>query len=175
MLHLNDHLFSKLMCFLWVANFRGLTEGFACLPTLSRAFTIGHICITKNNGSFTRGGIYPYLLLLDTYFHFHVCNRVTLLDVVPQYRVHHQTPNVVLIHTMHSHPFHAMSSCICNAMCHFMSIPCQIYDECYMDNSTHALWTIISINIKFPNHHTFHVNIFAHTYININKSSPIEQ
>ena len=135
-LHLNDHLYSKPCVFLWVANFRGLTASFARLPTLSRAFTVGHICITKNTGSFTRGVIFPCLLLPDTYFHFHVCNRATLLYVVPQYRVHHQTPNAMLIHIMHSHPFHVMSPCICNAMCYFMPILCHIYDECYMDNST---------------------------------------
>ena len=94
MLPLNDHLYSKSYVFLWVVNFRGLTAGFASLPTLSRVFTVRHICITKNNGAFTRGGIYPYLLLPDTYFHFHVYNRATLLDVVPPYQAHpikHQT------------------------------------------------------------------------------------
>ena len=179
MLHLNDHLYSKSCIFLWVANFQGLTAGFASFSTLSQAFIVGYICITKNIRDFTRGGIYPHLLLPDTYFHFHLYNRETLLDVVPLYQVHHQTPNELLIHTMYSHPFHAMSLCICNAMCHFMPIPCHIFDECYMDNSTHAyhlcIMEIISISIKFPNDHTFHVNIFAHTYININKSSPIKQ
>ena len=88
MLHLNDYLYSKPCVFLWVANFWGLTTGFSRLLTLSRAFTFGHICITKNTGAFTGGGIYPCLLLLDTYFHFHVYNRVTLMDVVPSYRAH---------------------------------------------------------------------------------------
>ena len=46
------------------------------------------LCIIKNNEAFTRGGIYPYLLLPDTYFHFHVYNRATLLNVVPSYRAH---------------------------------------------------------------------------------------
>ena len=72
MLHLNDHLYSKPCVFLWVENFQGLTIGFIRLPTLSRAFTVGHISITKNNKAFTRRGIYPYFLLPDTYFHFHV-------------------------------------------------------------------------------------------------------
>ena len=70
MLHLNDHLYSKSCVFLWVANFRVLTASFASLPTLSQAFTVGHICITKSNGAFTRGGVYPYLLIPDTYFNF---------------------------------------------------------------------------------------------------------
>ena len=94
MLHPNDHLYSKPCVFLWVANFRGLTAGFASLPTLSRAFTVRHICITKNNGAFTGRGVYLYLLIPDTYFHFHLYNRATLLDVVPPYRaqpIKHQT------------------------------------------------------------------------------------
>ena len=94
MFHLNDHLYSKSCVFLWVANFRGPTARFANLPTHSRAFTVRHICITKNNRAFTQGGIYPYLLLPNTYFHFHVYNRVTLLDFVPLYRantIKHQT------------------------------------------------------------------------------------
>ena len=70
MLHLNDHLYSKSFVFLCVANFRGLTSGIASLPTLSRAFTVRHICITKTNGAFTRGSVYPYFLIPDTYFHF---------------------------------------------------------------------------------------------------------
>ena len=178
MLHLNDHLYSKPCVFLWVTDFRGLTAGFASLPTLSQAFIVGHICIIKNNGVFTQGGIYPYLLLPDTYFHFRVYNRATLLDVVPPYRVHHQTPNAVLIHTTHTHfmRFPSAYALRCTISC--------LYHVTYMMNViwtillmhiTHASWTIISINIKFPNDQTFHVNIFAHTYININKSSPIKQ
>ena len=34
--------------FLWVANFQGLTAGFAHLPKLSRTFIAGYICLTKN-------------------------------------------------------------------------------------------------------------------------------
>ena len=178
MLHLNDNLYSKSCVFLWVANFWGLTVGFASLSTLTRAFIVGHICITKTNGAFTQGGVYPYLLIPGTYFHFHVYNRAILLDVVPPYRAHqikHQ--NAVLILTMHSHPFHAMSPCMCNAMCHFMSISCHIYDECYIDNSTHASHPCIMNN--YINEHkktiTHLMSTYLHTYININKSSPIKQ
>ena len=77
----NDNFFYKTMCFLWAVNFWCLTLGFALLPTLSRAFIDGNVSTTYT-GSFTRGGIYPYLLLPDTYFHFYVCNRATMLDVV---------------------------------------------------------------------------------------------
>ena len=34
--------------FIWVANFRGLTAGFAGLSTLLRTFIAGYICLTKN-------------------------------------------------------------------------------------------------------------------------------
>ena len=83
----NNHFFYKTICLLWATNFWGLTASFTRLPTLLRAFTIGNISTTYI-GSFTRGGIYPCLLLPNTYFHFYVCNHVTLLDVAQQYRVH---------------------------------------------------------------------------------------
>ena len=139
MLHLNDHLYSKPCVFLWVANFQGLAAGFISLPAFSQAFTVGHICITKNNEAFTQGGVYPYLLISDTYFHAN--RRCPSVPSQPN-----QTPNTVLIITIHSHPFQAMSSCICNAMCHFMPILCHINDECYMDNSTHAYHPCIMDN-----------------------------
>ena len=84
MSYLNDHFFYKTMCFLWVANFRCLTAGFARLLTLSRVFTVGNVS-TAYTGSFTREGIYPYLLLPDTYCHLYVCTRAILLDVVQRY------------------------------------------------------------------------------------------
>ena len=55
-------VFTKSRVFLWVVNFRGLTAVFARLSTLSRTFIAGYICLTKNTGFFTRGGIYPSLL-----------------------------------------------------------------------------------------------------------------
>ena len=84
MSYLNDHFFYKIMCLLWVSNFRSLTVGFARLPTYSRAFTVGNVSTTYT-GSFTQGGIYPCLLSPDTYFQFYVCIRLTLLDVVQRY------------------------------------------------------------------------------------------
>ena len=136
MLHLNDHLSSKPCVFLWVENFRGLTAGFTSLPTLSRAFTVRHICITKNNGAFTRH-IFSFSCIQP-------CDSVGRCPIVPS--PPNQKPNTVLIIIMRSHPFHAMSPCICNAICHFMPIPCHIYDECYMDNSTHAYHPCIMYN-----------------------------
>ena len=136
--------------FLWVANFRGLTTGFTRLPTLSRTFIAGYMCLTKNTGFFTRWGIYPFLLYPTRVFFisFFIYATVRLiLDVVPFYQAHHRTPNtvsiyhvlttyhrtpnIVLILTMHSHPFNAISPCICNAMCH-----CMLYHATCIMNST---------------------------------------
>ena len=133
MLHLNDNLYSKPCVFLWVANFRGLTAIFTSLPTLSQAFTVGHICITKHFHHWTH--IYPCLLLPDTFsFSFiQPCNPVGRCPTVPS--PPNQTPNAVLIITMHSHPFNAMSPCICNAMCH-----CMLYHATCIMNPT---WTML--------------------------------
>ena len=100
----NDHFTTKIICFsnlklfgcytsmiIYIQNhvsfvgskFSGSHHRLRKPSYTSLAFTVGHICITKNNGAFTREGIYPYLLLPDTYFHFHVYNRATLLDVFP--------------------------------------------------------------------------------------------
>ena len=121
-------VFTKSHVFLWVANFRGLIASFACLPTLLRTFIVRYICLTKNTGFFTRWGIYPYLLypthIFFISFFFYATMR-HILNVVPFYQAHHQTPNTVSIYhilttyyrtpntvsisTMHSHPCHAMS------------------------------------------------------------------
>ena len=85
-------VFTKLCVFLWVMNFRGLTTGFARFPTLLRTFIARYICLTKNTGFFTQGGIYPYLLcpthVFFISFFFYVTVRL-ILDVVPFYRAHH--------------------------------------------------------------------------------------
>ena len=46
-----------------------------------------------------------------------------------------QTPNTVLIITMNSHPFNAMSPCICNAIHH-----CMLYHATCIMNAT---WTML--------------------------------
>ena len=87
--------------FLWVANFRGLIAGFARLPTLLRTFIFRYICLTKNTGFFTRGGIYPYLLYPTHVFFislFFYAIVKLILDVVPIYRAHHRTPNTMSIY-----------------------------------------------------------------------------
>ena len=140
MLHLNDHLYSKPCIFLWIANFRGLTLGFASLPRLSRVFTIGHICITKNNEAFTRGGIYPYFLYPTHIFIF-------MYTIVRScWTLSHRT-KATQSNIKHSVDYnHALTPISCDAMCHYMPIPCHIYDECCMKNSTHAYHPCIMDN-----------------------------
>ena len=109
-------VFTKSRVFLWVANFRGLTAGFARFLTISRNLISGYICLTKNTRFFTRRGIYPYIypyLLYPTHvffisLFFYAIVRL-ILDVVPFYRAHYRILNTVLISTTHSHPCHAMS------------------------------------------------------------------
>ena len=89
-------VFTKSRVFLWVANFQGLTSSFARLPILSRNFIAGYICLTKNTGFFTRGGIYPFLLypthVFFISFFFYAIVRL-ILDIVPFYQAYHRTPN----------------------------------------------------------------------------------
>ena len=147
MLHLNDHLYTKLMCLFVGSEFLG-SHRRLCPP--SNTFTGFHRWTHMYNQKYRVFHLKGYLSLLVFTRHIFSFSCIqpcaTLLDIVPQYRVHHQTPNAVLIHTMHSHSFHAMSLCICNAMCHCMPIPCHMYDKCYMDNSTHAYHPCIMDN-----------------------------
>ena len=139
------------------------------------------IYIATCTGYFTRGGVYPYLLLLDTYFHFHVSNRATLLDFVQWYRVHQSITN----HGVHSYHVLTPMSCDvpmhkCNLIRHCMSIPCHIYDECYMDNLIYAYnmhLKQLSHMLIISKHHSFNVNMVAHmlTFVQHNNMiSPYE-
>ena len=114
-LHLNDHLYSNPCVFLLVANFRGFTTSFALLSILSWAFTVGHMYNQKYWGFHPRG--YLSLLVITRHiFSFsciQLCDPIGRCPIVPS--PPNQTPNAVLIITMHTHPCHAMLSCI-NAM-----------------------------------------------------------
>ena len=139
MLHLNNHLYIQNHVSFCGHRISGIPS------QASHAFLHFHelppleICITTCIGSFTRRGVYPFLLLPDTYFHFYVSNRATLLGFVQRYQVH----QLITKHSVDS--YHALTpmSCDvpvhkCKAMHHCMSISCHIYDECYMDNLVHA-------------------------------------
>ena len=139
-----------------------------CKPNTFTVFHRWGLCLTIIGGSFTRGRIYPCLLIPDTYFLYHFiqpCDSAGrhLNEPSPPSNTKHS----VNLLTMHSHPFNAMSPCICNAVCHCMFIPCHIYDECYMDNSTHAYHECIMnnyIDMHIISIHSFNVNIYKQSY-----------
>ena len=63
-------LFSKPCAFLWVADFWSPTAGSADPDT----YTVFHrwgLCLTIISRPFTRGRIYPFLLIPSTYFFYH--------------------------------------------------------------------------------------------------------
>ena len=129
----NDHFFYKTTCLLWATNFRDLTTSFARLPTLSRAFTVGNVSTTYN-GSFTRGGIYPCLLLTNTYLHFYVCNCATLLDVIQRYRVYQS----ITKHSVDS--YHALTPMSCDVPMH-NAMRCATACLCHATYVMNTIWT----------------------------------
>ena len=121
------------MCLLWVANFRGLTAGFACIPKLSRAFTVRNVSTTYI-WSFTRGGIYSCLLLLETYFYFDVCNHATLLDIIQRYRFHQS----ITKHSVYS--YHALTPMSCDVPMH-NAMRCATTCLCHATYEMNSIWT----------------------------------
>ena len=123
----NDHFFYKVMSFLG----NGFLGSHYRLRTLSYTFTGFHRWKHMYNQKYRvfhlRGGIYPCLLLLDTSFLYHFIQPCDSVGLHPTYRAHPSNHQVWCLTTiMHSHPCNAMSSCICNAMCHCMSFSCPI-------------------------------------------------
>ena len=79
MLHLNDHLYTKLICLFMGSKVWCHTAGFAHLDTFT-AFTAG-IMSNHTNRSFTRGNVYLFLLLPNTSFLYHFiqpCDSIRL-------------------------------------------------------------------------------------------------
>ena len=78
MLQLNDHVYLQIMCLFVGSKFLGSHRR---LLTPSNIFIGSHrwgSCLTTTNESFTRGGVYPCLLLPNTYFllPFHITVRL---------------------------------------------------------------------------------------------------
>ena len=111
------------------------------------------ICITTNTRSFTRGCIYPCLLLPDTYFLllFHVTVR-------PYWTSSNDTETTQSITKRNVDYNHALTPIQCNvpmfmhmqcnASLHVIS--CHTYNECYMDNIIHT-----THQVSWTNHITF--------------------
>ena len=97
------------------------------------------ICITTNTGSFTRWGIYPCLILLDTYFllPFHV-------TVQPYWTSSNGTKPTQSITKRSVDYNHALTPIQCDVLVHMQCnaslhvISCPMYNECYMDNTIHT-------------------------------------
>ena len=134
-------------------------------------------CLTMNNiwvfhpgggggGGGGGKGFTPSCYAQHTYIYFHFFkNRVTLLDFFPlpesTNQLHivlthnhvpmtfHRTPNTVPIPTMHSHPCHAMFSCMCNAIMPIVYIICA---HILMHIDPCIIWTFILKSIQIPTH-----------------------
>ena len=127
-------LCSKSCAFMWVADFWCLTMGFANLDTL-RAFDRWGLCLTIIGELFTRGKIYSFLLIPDTYFLYHFNQSCDFLDVIPFIEpTKSNTKHSVDLQTMNSHPFNAMSPCICNV--------CAIAYQFHVSYVMNFIWTI---------------------------------
>ena len=163
-------LYSKPCAFLRVAKFWCHTVSFANLDTFT-AFHYWRLCLTLISGSFTREGVYLYLLIPDTYFLYHLFNRATLLDVVPFNRAHpikHQTQCRFLNHALTLIQCDVPMHMQCNMSLHVIS--CQMYNEFYTNNTIHTTyrvsWTITSPAYDF--HTSFHsCKYIIQAYINI--------
>ena len=109
-----------------------------------------------------------HIFSLPFYSTVRLCWTLSYLPSPPN-----QTPNTVsILLTMHSHPFNAMSPCICTVRCH-----CMLYHvTCTMNATwtillmhiTNASWTIISIYIQFPYiislMSIYHASIYQHSH-----------
>ena len=72
-----------------------------------------------------------------------------------------QTRNALLIITMHSNPFNAMSSCLCNAMCHCLLCPA----TCIMK----ATWTTQTTTLTRCHGQSQHLHMTSiHHFIHVN-------
>ena len=121
-------LCSKSCAFVLVADFWCLTASSANPYTFTTFHRWGP-CLTIIGGLFTRGRIYPFLLISDTYFIYHFNQSCDSIGRCPIYRAH-------------SHPFNAMSSCIWNV--------CTIAYQFHVSYAMNAIWTIPAM------HHIMH-------------------
>ena len=147
------------MCLLWAVNFRVPLR----MPKHFHRLSPLELCLTTNTESFTREGIYPCLLLPDTNFLYHFiqsCDSVRRRPTIPSPL--NQTPKAMLIITMHSHSFNAMSPCICNAMSHSMLY----YATCIM-NATCATQTTPLTWGHGQSHHLHMTSIHHFLHVNI--------
>ena len=133
-------LCSKSCAFVWVADFWCLTAD-STNPDTFTTFHCWELCLTIISGLFTRGRIYPFLLIPGTYFIYHFNQSCDSVGRCPIYRAH-LIKHSVNLPTMHSHLFNAMYSCICNV--------CAIAYQFHVSYVMNAIWTIPAM------HHIMH-------------------
>ena len=112
-------LYSKSMC-LFVGSGFLVSHHRLCKPRHFYGLSPLGTVSDHNWRVFTRGGIYPFLLIPDTYFSFHATVRLCwTLSNLPN--PPNQTPNAVSIYQPCTHTqLNAMPSSIYNAKCHCM-------------------------------------------------------
>ena len=113
------------------------------LRTLSYTFTSFHSWTHMYNQKYR--GFHPmgYLSLLAITQHIFSFSRIQPCDPVGRCLTlpspPNQTPNAVLIITMHSHPCHAIFPYINAMRCAMHVMSCHMHNECYMDTILHHL------------------------------------
>ena len=139
MLHLNDHLYTKLMC-LFVGSKFLVSHCRLCTPRYFYGLSLLEICLTTLMDLSLEGVSIPTCYYPTQVFFTTLFNRVTLLDFVHLIEpTQSNTKRNVDSSTMHSHPFNEMSPCICNAMRHCMLY----YATCIMN----VTWTTQSTTL----------------------------
>ena len=116
MLHLNDHFIYKTHVYFRTVNFSVASQS-SHTYTFSRAFTVRILYNHKYQVFHPRGYLSFLVIITRHIFSFSCiqpCDSVERRSTVPS--PPNQSPNAVLIITMYSHSFNAMSPCICNAM-----------------------------------------------------------
>ena len=116
MLHINDHFIYKNHVSFWTVNFSVASQA-SHTYTFSWAFTVG-ILYNHKYWVFHPRGYLSFLVIITRHiFSFSCiqpCDSIGRRPTIPS--LPNQSPNAMLIITMHSHLFNAMSQCICNAM-----------------------------------------------------------
>ena len=120
MLNLNDHLYTKLMCLFVGCKF--LSHRKVRTPRHFYGLSQLELCLTITNGSFTPRGCLSLLVITPHKFSLPHYSTVQL-HWTSSYLTKPTQSNTkcsIGFSTMHSHPFNAMSPCICNSIRHYM-------------------------------------------------------
>ena len=153
MIHHNDHFIFKIH-FMFKIMLLCVGSGFLVSHCgLRKPIHQWGLYLTIISGLFTRGRIYLFFLIPDTYFLYHFNQSCDSVGCSPIYRAHpikHQTQcrftNHALTHLNRCTRAYAMYA-------HCVSITCLICNEFHVDHTSHAshhaFWTIITHSYNF--------------------------